>query len=586
MINPIESLAFSIQANRGVYAILLGSGVSRAARIPTGWEVTLDLVRKLAALHDEVCEPDPEIWYATKFGKGADYSDLLDAIAKTPAERQQLLRAYWEPSEKEREEGAKQPTAAHRAIAALVAQGFVKVIITTNFDRLMESALVDAGVVPTILSSPDHIHGALPLIHTKCCVFKVNGDYLDTRIRNTPTELSSYPAEFDQFLDRIFDEFGLVVCGWSADWDIALRSAVLRAPSRRFTTYWAVRGKVSDEAQRLIDQRGAQEVPIKDADTFFQTIQRHVESLEEFSRPHPLSTEAAVASLKRYLSEPRYRIQLADLVDETVDRVVEATSGQAFVMQGGPTPSTKTITARVRGYETVCSTLLAMAPIGGFWAEEDHYYVWQRALERLSTVSHTGGDNAWLELRRYPGTLLLYALGLGAVEASRLHFLARLFATVVHRENHEVSPSIILLPPFCWFAHIGQNASLLLEGMERHYAPVNDWLNAALRQPMKHLISNEDRYTFVFDKLEMLMALGYAHHAKRAYDRYWVPPGAFGYRGENRERVLQEIEESMARLKGESPFVKSGIFGETAEACMQGLSDFKEFASKVADEWS
>lgn len=146
MIDPVHSLAFSIQANRGVYAVLLGSGVSRAARIPTGWEITLDLVRKLLALHGEVCELDPELWYAAKFGKGADYSDLLDALAKTPAERQQLLRAYWEPSEQEREEGAKRPTAAHRAIAALVAQGFVKVIITTNFDRLMESALVDEGL--------------------------------------------------------------------------------------------------------------------------------------------------------------------------------------------------------------------------------------------------------------------------------------------------------------------------------------------------------------------------------------------------------------------------------------------------------
>ena len=106
------------------------------------------------------------------------------------------MRAYLEPTEQEREEDAKRPTAAHRAIAALVAQGFVKIIITTNVDRLTESSLVDAGVVPTILSSPDHVHGALPLIHTQCCVFKVHGDYLDTRIRNTPTELASYPAEF------------------------------------------------------------------------------------------------------------------------------------------------------------------------------------------------------------------------------------------------------------------------------------------------------------------------------------------------------------------------------------------------------
>lgn len=584
MIDPVHSLAFSIQANRGVYAILLGSGVSRAARIPTGWEITLDLVRKLATLYSEGCEPNPEVWYLTKFGKAADYSDLLDALAKTPAERQQLLRVYWEPNEQEREENAKQPTSAHRAIAELVAHGFVKVIITTNFDRLMESALADAGVVPTILSSPDQVHGALPLIHTQCCLFKVHGDYLDTRIRNTPTELTAYPAEFDQLLDRIFDEFGLVICGWSADWDGALRRALLRAPSRRFATYWAVRGEPSDEARRLIDHRGAQKVSIRDADTFFQSVQRHVQSLEEFSRPHPLSIEAAVASLKRYLTEPRYRIQLADLVDETVDRVVEVTSGQAFAAQGGPAPNNASATARVRGYEAACSALLAMAPIGGFWAEKDHYNVWQRALERLSLVSGGGGYSLWLELQRYPGTLLLYALGLGAVEAGRLQFLGLLFATTVHRESRENLPAVQLLPPFCLFDQGGQIARFL-DGMDKRHAPLNDWLHAALRQPAKRLIPDDDRYTFVFDKLEMLMSLGYAHHAKRTKEWYWTPPGAFGYRSQNRDRFLQEIEESIAKDKGQSSFVKSGIFGDSAEACTQSLAAFRDFAVKVGREW-
>ena len=209
MIDPIHSLAFSIQATPGVYAVLVGSGVSRAAGIPTGWEVTLDLIRKLAELRGETCDQDPEHWYKKKFEKDADYSDLLDELDKTPDERQQLLRGYWEPNDLEREEGKKKPAAAHRAIAALAAQGFIKVIITTNFDHLVETALRDEEVEPAILSSPDQIQGALPLIHTQCCVFKVHGDYLDSRIRNTPAELDQYPPEFDQLLDRIFDEFGL-----------------------------------------------------------------------------------------------------------------------------------------------------------------------------------------------------------------------------------------------------------------------------------------------------------------------------------------------------------------------------------------
>ena len=280
MIDPLHSLAFSIQANPGVYAVLLGSGVSRASQIPTGWEITLDFVRKLAEVAGEECGPDPALWYRERYSKDPDYSELLDALAKTPAERQQLLRAYLEPSEQERADGLKAPTAAHRAIAGLAAKGYIRVIITTNFDRLMETALADVGVVPTVLSSPDQVHGAMPLIHTRCCVFKVHGDYLDTRILNTPAELEIYPKEFNDLLDRVFDEFGLIVCGWSAEWDTALRATVERTVSRRFSHFWAVRGEPGKAAKRLIEHRQAQKLPIADADSFFSEIGRLVEALE------------------------------------------------------------------------------------------------------------------------------------------------------------------------------------------------------------------------------------------------------------------------------------------------------------------
>ena len=234
MIDPTDSLAFSIQAYRGVYALLIGSGVSKAAQIPTGWDITRDLIRKLAAASGESAEPDPEMWYREKYAEDPDYSKLINELAKTQTERQQLLRPYFEPSEQEREENAKQPTAAHKAIARLVAQGFVKVIITTNFDRLLEKALEEVGVEPVVLSSEDQVKGMVPLVHTQHCLIKLHGDYLDTRIRNTPSELGKYSDEFNQLLDRIFDEFGLVVCGWSADWDVALRNALLRAPIPAF----------------------------------------------------------------------------------------------------------------------------------------------------------------------------------------------------------------------------------------------------------------------------------------------------------------------------------------------------------------
>ena len=582
MIDPVHSLAFSIQANPGVYALILGSGISRPAKIPTGWEITLDLIRKLADLHEEVCDPDPERWYQDKYKEEANYSDILDALAKTPSERQQLMRTYIEPNDQEREDAEKQPTLAHHAIAALVAKGFIRVIITTNFDRLMERALEEEGIVPTVLSSPDQVQGALPLIHTKCCVLKVHGDYLDTRLRNTPVELDEYPDEFNQFLNRIFDEFGLIVCGWSAEWDGALRNAIYRAPSRRFTTYWAVRGEVGDEAQRLINHRSAQALHIEDSDTFFQAIQQYVESIEEFSRPHPLSIEAAVTSLKRYISEPIYRIQLSDLVGKTVERVVESTSGDSFLVQGGPAPTSELVTTRVRGYEAACSSLLAMATVGGFWAEEEHWFVWKRALERLGSKRSSGGNVFWLDLERYPATLLLYALGLGAVEAGRFQFLGHMLNTTLGRENQVDVNAVQKLPPFTLLSKGGQ-VMRILEGMDKHHAPLNDWIHETLRIYAKTIIPDDIRYTFVFDKLEILMALSYAYYRPHQ-QHYWTIPGAFGYRYDNRNSILNEIRESVSERGNGSPFVTSKIFGEAANDCTNALKKLEQFINKLL--WS
>jgi SIR2-like domain len=139
-------------------------------------------------------------------------------------------------------EGRKIPTAAHRGIAELVRRGYIRVIVTTNFDRLLKSALREIRVEPTIVASVDALSGAESIAHSACYILKLHGDYKDARILNTDAELNVYPKKYDRQLDRIFDEYGLIVCGWSGEWDRALRAALLRAPNRRYPVYWTARG--------------------------------------------------------------------------------------------------------------------------------------------------------------------------------------------------------------------------------------------------------------------------------------------------------------------------------------------------------
>ena len=148
-------LATGLHAQPGVYALLLGSGVSRSAGISTGWEIVSHLVQKAAAAGNpddaeshELAKADPEAWWAQHGDGDLGYSSLLAAVAPSSAARQGLLAEYFVATDEDRAEGLKVPTAGHHAIAELVKGGWIKVILTTNFDRLMEQALDALGVVP------------------------------------------------------------------------------------------------------------------------------------------------------------------------------------------------------------------------------------------------------------------------------------------------------------------------------------------------------------------------------------------------------------------------------------------------------
>ena len=583
-IDPVQSLAFSIQSNPGVYALLLGSGVSRPASIPTGWEIVFDLIGKLASATEQGPVADPEKWYVDNHGEAPDYSQLLDSLVKTQSERQQLLSPYFEPNDEEHEQGLKQPTPAHRAIARLVAKGFVKVIVTTNFDRLTEKALEDEGVVPRVLSTPEQVQGSPPLVHMDCCVFKVHGDYKDTRTLNTQQELDEYPLEVNQLLDRIFNEYGLIVCGWSAEWDTALRNAMFRAQSRRFTTYWAAHGTLTDQAERLIEHRDAQVIPIRDADGFFQTIQNNVESIEEYSKPHPLSTAAAVESLKRFMPRAEYRIQLSDLVDAAFERVIGATNGENFDPLS-PDPTKWNITARLRRYDSVCETLLAMSAVAGRWADgEDDFQVWERGSQRLSTKAQlpSAYNPLWLALKLYPGLLNMYTLGLSAVESGNLHFINRIFRrTVLDNTSGVQSTSNILLTLVDCLSALGYLRERI-ERMENDYLPVNTWIYETLREPLKSLIPDDEAYTYVFDKFEILIALTYAsirYGNSSSVDRF--PFGLYMWRPANRQLVLNEIEQSI-QTDSQSPYLATQMFGDTFNDYLQMAEQFKAWVPSAS----
>jgi hypothetical protein len=214
----------------------------------------------------------------------------------------------------------------------------------------------------------------------------VHGYYLYIRIKNTPQELSRYDRRFNRLLHRVFDEYGLIICGWSAEWDTALRAALERCSTHRFTTFWAARGKIGKSAEKLITLRRAQLISIREADAFFRDLTEKVKALDELPVPHPQSAQVAVANLKRYLTDDRHKIRLHDLMMQETDRLSSQLSDEQFPIQGiSSTPQNilKEIPERLLRYEKLSDVLLALMITGCYWGEDSQKIFGQNAWSGL-----------------------------------------------------------------------------------------------------------------------------------------------------------------------------------------------------------
>lgn len=280
--DDIIKLTFSMQSQKGAYAMLIASGMSMSAGIPTGWGIVCDLIRKIAELYDEDPGDEPWVWYKNRFEVEPGYSKLLDTLSRTPTERSVIVKKYFEPTEGERVEGKKLPTYSHKAVARLIKKDFIKIIITTNFDRLLEKALMDININPKVVSSAHDIKGLPSLFHLDSpLIIKVNGDYLDKRVRNTPDELANYEPEMTRLLSDVFSNFGLIICGWSGRYDTALIESMKSSPCHEYSTYWIDKSDLSESAFELLSSRDG--VFIKtNSDDFFNSLTNKLKISDEY----------------------------------------------------------------------------------------------------------------------------------------------------------------------------------------------------------------------------------------------------------------------------------------------------------------
>lgn len=534
-LSPLAMLATSVQAQPGVYALLLGSGVSTGANVPTGWGVVTTLVCRVAAVEDpaslEDAATDPEKWWHDHHDEPLGYSSLLEALAPTPAARQGLLAEFFEPSDEERDQGIKTPSRAHLAIAELVKRGSVKVIITTNFDRLMEQALDTVGIAPQVIARPEAVNGMKPLAHATATVIKIHGDYLDLGSRNTPGELDQYPDEWETLLARVFDEYGLVVSGWSAEWDTALVRLIESTPNRRYPLYWDARSGKGANARKLLAARAGQIIPATGADEMFGELSSALDSLDRLAET-PLTTAMAVARLKRFLPDPVRRIDLHDLVMDATDKVVEGVKEQPLSIDGLNQTGFQAVLEAHRDRSIQLCALL----VTGAWhdLDGDHDRLWMDVLERLLDVGTTRRLGVPInqlldQARLYPALLVHTVAGVAATRRGRDALIIKLATEVMGTIDRGVRirlPACQIIHPIRVLDNDWVKALPRWNGQPWTY-PLSQLLRADTRAVLDASIPEDPDYAETFRNYEFRMSLLHEKTNAAHVSAYRAMPGEY-----------------------------------------------------------
>jgi hypothetical protein len=587
------NLAFSLYYNPGAYALLLGSGISKTANIKTGWEITRDLIKKLAASMKQDPGPDVDDWYKKNFHEEPDYSKILEKIAKTPSERMNILKGYCEPTEEEKEEGLKVPNKAHKAIAEMVKMGYIKMILTTNFDRLLEKALEEVGVTPDVVKSEDDFKGAMPYIYSQCFIVKLHGDYKDIRIKNTEEELSHYSDITNKFLDEVLDRFGLIIVGWSGKWDKALREAILKSPSRRFQTYWLAKGEIEEEAKDIIDSRRAEVIKIENADEVFMHLLEKVKSLREVERKSPMTIEAKIAMIKQYISDPKNRIKLHDFVMERTEEIYKDLNSEKFNLKEEVNETT--FQKRMENYEIVTIPLIKVLLPIAYYDKGKNSYLLTKVINRIANSERRSSNYAWSNLQKYPSLLLLYSLGLGALSSNNFNNLAAILRETKIRNGGEKNNLINEVNPSAVFYTNGF-ANLIKRPKPNEFTPANNYLFDIIRPLLKEYIPDDSEYEDLFDKFEYLLSLNYIDLNNpdltnlEEGDNVWAPVGRFGWRygglfPMREPPLLFQYIDDIKNAGSQHDLFKAGFFGGSVERFEKIEKAFRKWFLKATRSW-
>lgn len=264
----------------GKFCFFVGAGISVCAGIPLATVDLPDLPSIVTRIrwdyyeslgNSPISDKKLLMWYADhKLLQIPEtlYSDALNLIGDTPRCRQEYLFNLFDGIT---------PGQCHKSISCLVEKGFVEVILTTNFDSLIEDAIHTATKSsPKTAAHNDSVRDVL-VTEKVPRVIKLHGDYLFSDIKNTTTETATLTENMREKLRAFLGEKGLIVIGYSGGDNSIMSLFEQMAYDGGFFPYgviWLQRkdSPVSERVRKFLEMSNAVTLEIVNAEQFLEEV--------------------------------------------------------------------------------------------------------------------------------------------------------------------------------------------------------------------------------------------------------------------------------------------------------------------------
>jgi len=204
----------------------LGAGTSRTAGLPTATDIIWDLKRRYYCLHENQDLQSHDINNNTIKQKIQDYLDSKGFPALWSPEEYSFYFELTFGDDYDAQQSYIQDELSsekvslnigHRALAAMLEMEQTRIIFTTNFDDVLETAYAEVGGRNL---SPFHLEGsyaALAALNAERFPIyaKIHGDFRYKSIKNLEADLLSNDCEIQKCFLAAASRYGLIVSGYS-----------------------------------------------------------------------------------------------------------------------------------------------------------------------------------------------------------------------------------------------------------------------------------------------------------------------------------------------------------------------------------